>query len=220
MNASSRRRGRLVATAPVSDRAFAEFEQLSDRELNFEPISFEQAATDPDWHVDHREIDLPGEPAGPPVDDGPFEFARRLMVGYGFADPDKVRAVYDPDSALEGRDMLLVGRFAGLRFHMGVRIGGVDDRQVTIDGGEAHCFRWHYRTLEGHLERGHMDYELVKWLETGAVEFRIRAYSQRARIDNPIVRAGFILFGRTVQLAFYDRSLDRMCSLVAQRTAA
>ena len=38
-----------------------------------------------------------------------------LMEDYEFADPRIVRALYAPDSALEGRDMLLEARFWGLR---------------------------------------------------------------------------------------------------------
>ncbi len=209
---------RLVATAPVADDAFRAFEELEGRDLNFDPISFDVADADPDWRLDERSCALPSEHPGPPDEAGPFAAARDLMIGYAFADPSKVRAVYDPASDLEGRDLLLVGRFAGMRFHMGVRIGGVVEGRTDLDGRPVHLFRWHYRTLEGHLERGHMDYELRKRVDTGEIEFRIRAYSQRARIGNPIVRLGFILFGRTVQLRFHDRSLDRMRRLVAERT--
>jgi uncharacterized protein (UPF0548 family) len=121
-----------------------------------------------------------------------------------------VRAVYDAAAPLEGRDMLLVGRFYGLRFPMGVRIGGVVDGSDELDGAPVHRFAWHYRTLDGHLERGQMDYEVVKYLEDGRVEFRMAAYSQRGPIRNPIVRAGFALFGRRTQLRFYARASQRM----------
>lgn len=113
--------------------------------------------------------------------------------------------------------MLLVGRFAGLRFPMGVRVGGVVDGVDPEQGGRSHRFAWHYRTLEGHLERGQMDYEVVKDTDTGRVEFRMAAYSQRGRIDNPVVRAGFALFGRPTQLRFYARALERMRRFVAER---
>lgn len=203
-----------MATAPVSARAFHDAAKLSECDLNFAPLAFEDAASDPDWHLDQRRSVLPAEPPGPPREGGPYDVARELMVGYEFADPSVVRAVYDPAHALDGRDMLLVGRFLGLRFHMGVRVGGVVEQQTELDGRPVHQFRWHYRTLEGHLEQGHMDYELLKWTHTGVIEFRIRAYSRRAHIRNPIVRWGFTMFGRAVQLRFYDRSLARMQVLV------
>ena len=56
---------------------------------------------------------------------------------------------------------------------------------------------WNYRTLDGHVEMGQMDWEVWKWLETGAVEFRVHAVSRAAPIPNPIVRLGFhLLRGR------------------------
>lgn len=215
MTPAGTRYGRLVATAPVSNRAFHDFEQLADRDINFEPRHFEDTDVDPDWQADRRLTPLPSETPGPPLEDGPYATARELMREYRFADPSILRAVYDPTTELEGRNMLLVGRFYGLRFHMGVRIGGVREDESELHGEPVARFHWHYRTLEGHLERGHMDYELIKWIDTGGVEFRTRAYSQRACIENTVVRWGFLLFGRSVQLKFYDRSLSRMQSMVA-----
>ena len=207
----------LVATAPVGRRAFAAHGQLGDLALNFVPVSHEEAAADPDWHADEREVRLGTEAPGPPVADGLYAVAREVMTRYEFADPATIRAVFDPTSDLEGRDLLLVGRFAVLRFLMGVRIGGVEEGRVRVEGRPAHRFRWYYRTLEGHLERGHMSYEVCKDDVTGDVTFRIRAYSQRARIDNPVVRLGFMLFGRWTQLRFYEHTLARMQQLVAER---
>ncbi len=207
----------LVATAPVGRRAFVAHGRLASRSLNFVPVSHEEATADPAWHADEREVRLATEAPGPPAVGGPYAVARRVMTQYEFADPATIRAVFDPTSDLEGRDLLLVGRFAVLRFHMGVRIGGVEEGSLQVDGRLVHRFRWHYRTLEGHLERGHMAYEVVKDDATGHVDFRIRAYSQRAPIGNPVVRLGFMLFGRWTQLRFYQRTLDRMQQMVTER---
>ena len=46
--------------------------------------------------------------------------------------------------------------------------------------------------------------------------FRIHAFSQAGEINNPIVRLGFRLFGRRVQLRFINNSLRRMRQLVAK----
>lgn len=208
------RQARLAATAPVSARAFRDVADLSSRGPNFRPVTFEEAAADPRWRLDQRRCVLPAEAPGPPRPGGSFEVAREVLVSYRFADPSVVRAVYDPTAALDRRDMLLVGRFFGLRFHMGVRGAGVVDEQTTFEGRPVHRFRWRYHTLQGHLEHGQMDYEALKWMDSGEVEFRIRAYSRRAHIRNPIVRAGFFLFGRAVQLRFYRRSLARMQACV------
>lgn len=205
---------RLVATAPVPTSAMRAWAELHDRPLNFDPVGFDAAGRDPDWHVDHRRGRLGDEAPGEPEPDGPFELARQLLVAYEFADPHIVRAVYDADAPLEGRDMLLVGRFVGLRFLMPVRVGGVVDGPAEVDGRRIHRFGWHYRTLEGHLERGQMDYELRKDLTTGTIELALRAYSQRGD-TNPIVRMGFRLFGRWMQRRFHDGVIARMQRLVA-----
>ena len=208
---------RLITTAPVPSSALAAYERLGALEVNFTPMRWEEAAAAPTWRADRRRIDLPSEPPGPPVAGGPYNVARMLLWTYEVADPALVRAVYDASAPLEGRDMLLVGRFAGLRFPMGVRVGGVVDGVDPQDGDRVHRFAWHYRTLEGHLERGQMEYEVVKDAASGRVEFRMAAYSQRGRIDNPVVRAGFALFGRPTQLRFYARALQRMRRLTAER---
>jgi uncharacterized protein (UPF0548 family) len=208
---------RIVQTAPVPAWAARAYDDLHTRAVNFEPITWEQAVGDPAWNADRHHTPLPGEAAGPPCPGGPFEVARSLLWSYEVADPALVRAVYDAVAPLEGRDMLLVGRFYGLRFPMGVRVGGVVDGADELDGEPVHRFAWHYRTLEGHLERGQMDYEVVKFLEDGRVEFRMAAYSQRGPIRNPIVRAGFALFGRGTQLRFYARAAHRMRTLTTAR---
>ena len=208
---------RIVQTAPVPAWALRAFDDLQDKDVNFEPMRWDDAVTDPAWQVDGHHTDLPSEAPGPPRPGGPFEVARGLLLRYEVADPALIRAVYDAAAPLDGRDMLLVGRFYGLRFPMGVRIGGVVDGPDELDGVSVHRFAWHYRTLEGHLERGQMDYEVVKCLDDGRVEFRIAAYSQRGHIQNPIVRAGFALFGRSTQARFYARASQRMRSLTTDR---
>jgi hypothetical protein len=59
-----------------------------------------------------------------------------------------------------------------------------------------------------------MEYEVWKWLDTGEVEFRIAAVSRRARIANPLLKLGVILFARREQLRFYRHVCDRMARTV------
>jgi uncharacterized protein (UPF0548 family) len=207
---------RIVQTAPVPAWALRAFDDLHGRDVNFAPIGWAEAVADPTWQVDRRHTQLAAESPGPPQPGGPFEVARAALRSYEVADPALVRAVYDAAAPFDGRDMLLVGRFFGLRFPMGVRVGGVVDGPDEVDDVPVHRFAWYYRTLEGHLERGQMDYEVVKYLEDGRVEFRTAAYSQRGPISNPIVRAGFALFGRWTQLRFYARASERMRALTAR----
>jgi uncharacterized protein (UPF0548 family) len=183
-------------------------QRLRGRGYNFDP----EGPHDAGWHHDDLRQPLEPEAPGPPVPGGSFEIARRLMLGYEFADPSIVHAFYDPDEPLEGRTMLLEIRFHGLlRFHVGTRVSSVYEEER--DG--AHVWGWAYRTLEGHLEQGQMNWEVSKQLDSGAVEFRIHAYSRRATDPNPILRLGFRLFGRREQLAFLRSTLRRMERLTA-----
>jgi hypothetical protein len=106
--------------------------------------------------------------------------------------------------------MLLRVHFAGLRLYAGVRVGDVYEETRVLDGREAQVFGWSYSTLEGHFEQGRMHYEVWKWLDTGAVEFRLHAVSRVARSGPLLLRLGFRLIGRSRQLAFYRQACRRM----------
>jgi uncharacterized protein (UPF0548 family) len=203
-----------------SDRLTRALAALADKGLNFDPDQAEHFTTEHGWHVDDYTQPLPPEPPGPPRPGGSFEVAQRLMRDYAFADPAIIRATYAEDSPFERRDMLLVGRFWGLRFHLGVRVGGLVDEELAVDGRPLRRWGWSYRTLQGHLEMGQMGYEVRKWLDRGEVDFRIHAVSRPARIPNPVVRLGFRLFGRRVQRRFARRACQRMARLVAAEAGA
>jgi len=142
------------------------------------------------------------------------------MREYEFADPRIVRAIYHPGDPLEGRDMLLVIRFLGLSFRVGVRVSGVIDEVRRVDGRDVKVWGWSYSTLKGHFETGQMDYELWRWLDTDAVEFRIHVVSKASRIGNPIIRLGFRIFGRRQQVRFAKRACERMACLVTDDRGA
>jgi uncharacterized protein (UPF0548 family) len=194
----------------------AELAHLYGLELNFDPALLPTAAADP-WHVDDYCRPLPPEPQGEPVPGGCFEVAKLLLCDYEFADPRRIRSYYLADAPLLERDMLLEIRYLGLRVRVGVRVGAVFDEIRRIDGRAARLWGWMYRTLEGHLERGQMDYQVWKWLDTGEVEFRIHAVSQLAEIRNPILSFGFRLVGRRQQIMFARRCGERMERLVRAR---
>jgi uncharacterized protein (UPF0548 family) len=190
-------------------------EDLHGRGYNFDPRRLRELVVEERWHHDDRRQPLPSEPPGEPVPGGSFGRAKALMRDYAFAEGSAVHAIFQEDAPLQGRDMLLVGRFLGLDFRLGVRVFEVVDERREEDGRPVQVSGWGYRTLHGHLERGEMRYEVRKWLDTGEVEFRIAAMSHRAHVGNPLVRIGFGLFGRREQLKFYDHT----CEVMARKTA-
>lgn len=193
---------------PGSPRARKALERLRGRSLNFDPDAEHSGETG--WHVDDLTQALPHEPSGPPEEDGCWEVARDLMVNYQVADPDVVRATYDSEAPLEGRDMLLTIRYLFLRFRVGVRVGKVYDEVRDVEGRPARVFGWAYSTLEGHFEQGRIHYEVWKWLDTGDVEFRLHAYSRVADSGPLHLRLGYRLVGRRHQLSFYRNACKRM----------
>jgi uncharacterized protein (UPF0548 family) len=194
----------------------AQLERIRDLQLNFDPSALSSVRRDA-WHVDDYCRTLPRESPGEPVKAGSFETAKRLLRDYEFADPGRIRAYYRADAPLEGRDMLLEIRYLTLRVRVGVRIGVVFDEIREIDGSSVCVWGWAYRTLEGHLERGQMDYQVWKWLETGEVEYRIHAVAQVARTRRPVLDLGFRLVARREQVRFARRCAKRMEQLIKSR---
>ena len=147
---------------------------LHDRGYNFDPGRLRELIAAEGWHQDDRRQALSGEPPGAPVPGGSFERAAALMRDYAFAEGSAVTAIFEQDAPLQGRDLLLVGRFLGFDFRLGVRVFEVVDERRTDDDGPVQVWGWSYRTLRGHLERGEMRYEVRKRLDSGSVEFRDR----------------------------------------------
>jgi hypothetical protein len=198
---------------PWPGRAACQLARLRQLSLNFRPADLPAVARDA-WYVDDYRQPLPAEPPGAPISGGSFGIAVRLLDDYEFADPKRVRAFYQADGDLLGRAMLLEIRYLVVRLRVGVRIDEVFDERREIEGRAAQVWGWAYRTLDGHLERGQLDYEVWKWLDTGEVEFRIHAVSQMAEIRNPIVRWGFGAVGRREQVGFARCCGQRMDRLV------
>jgi hypothetical protein len=92
-----------------------------------------------------------------------------------------------------------------------------------LEGNRACVWGWNYRTLEGHVERGQMDWQVWKWLSDGRVEFRVHAVARVAHIRNPIVRLGFALLREHERQAFLESTKRRMLTftqLALSREAA
>lgn len=194
----------------VDPRTLARLRDLADRRPNFDPENCIDRAGRDSWHHDDMVEPLPGEASGAPAEGGSWQVARKLMDAYQLADPGVVTATYDEERPLAGRDMLLRIAFKGLRFWVGVRIGRGYEETRELEGRQVRVFGWSYDTLEGHFEEGRMHYELWKWLDTGEVEFHLRAVSRPARRGPLVIRLGFRLFGRTQQLRFYRQVCRRV----------
>jgi uncharacterized protein (UPF0548 family) len=189
--------------------------ELSGRPLNFDLPTLENVKAESGWRITDLCQPLPGESAGAPIQNGSWEIARRLMRGYEFADPSIVRAYYDPSVELEHRNMVLELRALGV-FHLyvGVRVGEVYERTPRIGQRPVRVWGWNYRTLEGHVEMGQMDWEVWKWLDSGDVEFRVHSVSRDAPIANPIVALGFRLLRSHERMLFLDSTKLRMRKFV------
>jgi uncharacterized protein (UPF0548 family) len=188
---------------------------LAARALNFEPP--DEDAGSEGWTHDDEQVDLLPEPPGLPLPAGSWAHARDFVQAYRFPDPGLIEGHYDREAPLDGRSMLLKGRFLGLDFPFGVRISRIfDDTRDTADG-PLRAWGYSYRTLEKHFERGEITFLVGKYLDSGRVIFRIHSYSQRAHIPNPLFRAGFRIFGRHLQRRFVQSALERTRTYVEER---
>ena len=213
---------RHVAPSPENDDRSGtgltdacELRRLSDvarRSLNFDPASVNPYVADGSWHIDDMTVPLPRELPGPPTGGGSWEITRDLMRDYQIANPATVRAIYRRDAPLAGRVMLLQVRFAGIRFHVGARVGDVYDETREVDGRPARVFGWDYKTLEGHFEQGQMNYEVWKWLDSGEVDFRLHAYSRVADHGPACAESASALSGEIGNSASTARPVDACAS--------
>jgi uncharacterized protein (UPF0548 family) len=198
-------------TVSGSARIQRRLAELTRKPLNFDLAELANASASTGWTTTDRCQPLPGEPPGMPLATGSWHIARTLMSGYEFADPSIVRAYYDATTPLEQRHMLLRLQALGIaHLFVGVRVGEVYEETREIGGKQARVWGWNYRTLEGHVEIGQMDWEVWKWLDDGRVEFRVHAVSRPARISNPIVRLGFHLLRDREREAFLNSTKRRM----------
>jgi uncharacterized protein (UPF0548 family) len=213
------------STSPSHRRAERRLAALAGRPVNFDTSRLDEYTPETGWRRDDMVEPLPAEVPGPPEPGGSWELTRRLVMNYQLADPSQVRAVYDDRTPFEGRDLLLWIRFGGVRFGVGVRIGGAYEWTRDVDGRPARVYGWYYDTLEGHFEQGRMHYEVWKWLDSGEVHFRLHAVSRGAETGPWVLRTGFRLVGRVNQLQFYRRICRRArrfteAQLEANRAAA
>ncbi len=205
---------------PLWEQYRSQIDALEARPLNFDLERRHEYTTANGWNVDDYAAELPPEPPGPPLPHGSWEAAKTMLREYKFPPPNLITGIFYPDRPLEQRVMLLRGRFLGLSFYFGVRIGTVLDTLRDGDHGPEQVWGYNYQTLEGHFERGQIEFQIIKRLNTGAVVFAIHAFSQTGVIRNPFYAVGFKLFGRPLQKRFARDAMARMQMLVQQELAA
>ena len=218
---------RAAAAAPDASAAAQLLARYRPRLLAYEaaPINFDAErladyAPANGWNVDDYATMLPPEPPGPPLPAGSFAAAQTVLRRYSFPPPGLLTGIFDPRQPLGNRLMLLRGRFLGFSFWFGVRVGGVWDEVRDPAAGPEQVWGYFYRTLQGHFERGQINFTIHKNLASGGVTFRIHAVSQTGRIRNPFYWLGFKLFGRRLQRRFAQESLRRMQQQVRELLAA
>ncbi|MEO0560410.1 MAG: DUF1990 domain-containing protein [Bacteroidota bacterium] len=188
--------------------------------VNFDREAHHERTVENGWSIDRHEVELPSEPSGPPRADGPWEIACDLVRAYAFPDPSLIRGIFSPEVPIAGRPMLLKARFLGFTFWFGVRLTEEVDTIRETETGPVRVWGYGYYTLEGHFERGQIEFEVRKDMKSGRVSFHIEAVSQPDRISNPFYRIGFKLFGRRLQLRFARTALKRMQRLTTETLAA
>ena len=189
-------------------------EQIGSLQYNFDPEKYAEYTQKTGWRVDAHETELPFEQPGQPEEWGPFQVAKQIVQDYRFPPPHLIQGIYYPDRPLAERYMLLKAHFLFMTFFFGVKIGGVVETTRDTEQGREYVWGYHYRTLQGHFEKGQIDFLVVKNLDTGQVFFRIQAYSRPDRIRNIFYRIGFWIFGRPLQLYFARESMKRIRILV------
>jgi hypothetical protein len=199
------------AAAPLWQQYKAQLEAYGKAKVNYDLERVHEYTAEAGWRLDDYNTELPAEPPGPPVPGGSWEAARQVLLNYSFPPPDLITGIFVPEQPLAERVMLLRAQFLFFKFWFGVRIGGVTDeqRQDGPDGPEQ-VWGYNYRTLEGHFEKGQIDFTVHKNLRTGRVKFQVKAYSRPDRIRNIFYRIGFKLFGRFLQRKFARESMRRM----------
>ena len=201
-------------SAPAPSGIARRLAALAERPVNFDPYAPHPESDG--WRIDEYRAALPSEAPGPPADGGPFQIAQTLLRDYQVADPRMVRAHYDQDAPLEGRNMLLELHFLVFRTFGGCRVGPVTDERREVDGRPVQVWGWPYRTLEGHIEQGEMAWEVWKWLDTGEVQFRVHSYSRMVGSKNPLTVAGVWLFGQRARRRYLTSACRRMRDLTEQ----
>lgn len=204
----------------AEDLAWQRYQQqiqsLASLDFNYDEKVYHASKDKQGWYLDRYRASLAQEPPGPPLPEGPFESAKTAIRLYQFPDPRLISAVFDPQAALPGRNMLMFAKFAGFTFNFGVRVTAViDEIRKSEKGDDFKVWGYAYRTLKGHFEIGEIRFEVSKNQRSGEVFFEIDAYSKPDRIPNFFYRTGFRIFSRPLQKYFAKSSIQRLQRIAA-----
>lgn len=141
-----------------------------------------------EFHDDH-EAELPAEPPGPPLPDGPAARAAERILSYEVFPPAIL-------SGLVARTPLVPGDTVAARYRLWPGMDVVFAARVTDvfddELGELHRRGFTYRTLSGHPVQGEETFEVEKDYESGRVRVRIYATSWQStwlsRRLRPLIR--------------------------------
>ena len=209
-----------TAKPPAWEQYRAQIDAYANAQVNYDFARQNEYTSATGWRIDDYATGLPAEAPGAPEAAGSFAAAQDVLRRYAFPPPNLITGYFDPTAPLEKRVMVLRAHFLVFNFYFGVRVSEVTDEaaRATLDGPER-VWGYGYRTLEGHFEKGQIDFAIHKNLTTGVVQFRIHAVSQPGQIRNPFYWVGFKLFGRILQRKFARESRRRMRELVAASLA-
>ncbi len=201
-----------------------QIQSLAKLDYNYDEKVYHASKDKQGWNLDKYQATLSKEPPGEPIAKGPFNAVKEVIILYKFSDPRLIRAVFDPNQDLAGRNMLLLAKFLGFHFTFGVRITSVIDEVRKNDKGDSiRLWGYSYRTLTGHFELGEIWFQVEKNLNTGEINFEVTSYSKADRIPNFFYRIGFKIFGRWLQKYFVKSSiknLQRVAAASAQSQAS
>jgi uncharacterized protein (UPF0548 family) len=182
---------------------------------NWDSRAFGDEVQDSDrfFAADAHEVELPTEPAGPPIDRGPFRAAAGAALRYRTFPSEVLRSLRQhPDAPVTVGETIpaLYRLLPGISMVFASRVVEVFD---TSDGVE-HRTGFRYRTLAGHPECGEETFYVRKELASGRV---FAGLSARSRPGNALVRL-FFPWARRMQLAA-GRAGAATLRLVAEQSA-
>jgi uncharacterized protein (UPF0548 family) len=165
---------------------------------NWDPRPFGDEVRDTDgcFAADSHEVELPQEPAGAPLEKGPFLAAAHPAMCYRTFPPKVLRSLRrNPDVPVTvGETIPAQYRLLpGIHMVFAARVVELFDRSNDVE----HRTGFRYRTLAGHPECGEETFYVRKELATGRIFAGLFA---RSRPGNALVRFFFPL-ARRMQLA-------------------